>query len=159
MNQTGKRTKIVIAVELSTDDPFAIFMYTLTDRDGNKTDYKYAVSLVTTPCNFGGIRYWFACPVCSRRVGGLYLVLGDAYFVCRGCNNLTYRSRNRTGMETFGHTSRQIEKLRSQIKRWTWRGRPTRKVRRLNTLERKEGMLASQALKLLERIRPRISKH
>ena len=46
MNQTGKRTKIVIAVELSTDDPFAIFMYTLTDRDGNKTDYKYAVSLV-----------------------------------------------------------------------------------------------------------------
>ncbi len=159
MNQTGKRTKIVIAVELSTDDPFAIFMYTLTDRDGNKTDYKYTVSLVTTPCNFGGIRYWFACPLCSRRVGGLYLVLGDAYFVCRGCNNLTYRSRNRCRIESFGHTSRQIDKLRSQIKRWTWRGRPTRKVRRLRTLERKEGVLGGYAMKQLERIRASISKH
>ena len=157
MNQTGKRTKIVIAVELSTDDPFAIFMYTLTDRDGNKTDYKYAVSLVTTPCNFGGVRYWFACPLCSRRVGGLYLVLGDAYFVCRQCNNLTYRSRNRTGMETFGHTSRQIKKLRGEIKRWTWRGRPTRKVRRLLALERKEGILSGPIMTQMEKFKDRLS--
>ena len=159
MNQTGKRTKITIAVDISTDDPFAIFIYTLTDRDGNKTDYKYAVSLVTTPCNFGGIRYWFACPCCGRCAGGIYLAPGDVRFRCRHCNNLTYRSRNRTGMESLGYTSRQIDKLRPQIKRWTWRGRPTRKVRRLQALERKERILASQALTVLERIRVRISKH
>ena len=35
-------------------------------------------------------------------------------------------------------TERQIEELRGQIKRWTWRGRPTRRVRRLNNLERQE---------------------
>ncbi len=158
MKNTGKESRITLEVNM-TSEPYARFTYSISDREGNSTPYDLEVSLVTTPCNFGGIRYWFACPVCSRRVGGLYLVLGDAYFVCRGCNNLTYRSRNRCRIESFGHTSRQIDKLRSQIKRWTWRGRPTRKVRRLRTLERKEGVLGGYAMKQLERIRPRISKH
>ena len=64
-SMTGKTTSVIVGVNITNDDPFVILMYTLTDRDGNKTDYKYAVSLLTTPCNFGGIRYWFACPVCS----------------------------------------------------------------------------------------------
>ncbi len=128
-------------------------MYTLTDRGGNKTDYGYTVSLVTTPCNFGGVRYWFGCPSCGRRVAVLYLAPGDVYFRCRHCNNLSYHSRNRCTMELFGHTSRQIEKLQSEIKRWTWRGRPTRKVRKLRALKRKEGILASQAWIQVERLK------
>ena len=32
---------------------------------------------------------------------------------------------------------RQVEELREKIKRWTWRGRPTRKVRKLNALEQR----------------------
>jgi hypothetical protein len=157
MKNTGKESRIALEVNM-TSEPYARFMYAISDGKGNSTPYDYEVSLVTTPCNFGGVRYWFACPVCSRRVGGLYLVLGDAHFVCRRCNNLTYRSRNRCVMGALGHTSRQIKRLRNEIKRWTWRGRPTRKARRLNTLERKEGMLASQALTVLERIRPSISR-
>jgi hypothetical protein len=35
-------------------------------------------------------------------------------------------------------TDKRIEELRGQIKRWTWGGRPTRKVRRLEKLERQE---------------------
>jgi hypothetical protein len=54
----------------------------------------------------------------------------------------TWVSRNRCPVETFGHTSRQIDELRSQIKRWTWRGRPTRKVRKLRALECKMGVLS-----------------
>jgi len=38
-------------------------------------------------------------------------------------------------MGEFGHTSRQIDQLRSEIKRWTWAGRPTRKARRLYALQ------------------------
>jgi len=157
MKNTGKESRITLEVNM-TSEPCARFMYSISDGNGNSTPYDYEVSLVTTPCNFGGVRYWFACPVCSRRVGGLYLVLGDAHFVCRGCNNLTYHSRNRCVMGALGHTSRQIKKLRSEIKRWTWRGRPTRKVRKLNRLEQKEGMLASQALKVLERIKAGTSR-
>jgi len=153
---SGKESAVKVLVEI-TDEPYVIFIYTLTDRNGQQNDYGHQVSLTTTPCNYGGERYWFECPSCYTRVGVLYLAPGDVRFRCRHCNNLTYRSRNRTGMETLGHTSRQIEKLRSEIKRWTWRGRPTRKVRKLRALEGKERILASQALTVLERIRPIIS--
>ena len=157
-NHTGKRTRILVAVKISNDDPFIILMYSLTDRNGNKTDYKLEVSLLTTPCNFGGIRYWFACPCCGRCVGSIYLALGDIHFRCRHCNNLTYWSRNRCPIESGGHISRQIEKLRTEIKRWTWQGRPTRKVRRLRALERKAGVLGEYSMRQLEKLKARISK-
>jgi cell fate (sporulation/competence/biofilm development) regulator YmcA (YheA/YmcA/DUF963 family) len=39
---------------------------------------------------------------------------------------------------------RQVEKLKEKIKRWTWRGRPTRKVRKLTALEQ----MAQRALSI-----------
>ncbi len=69
-NRTDKKTIIGLAVDI-TDDLHVRLIYSVTDREGNKTDYDYQVSLVTTPCNFGGVRYWFACPDCWRRVGVL----------------------------------------------------------------------------------------
>jgi hypothetical protein len=139
---TGRKTHVTLEVYM-TSEPYVRFKYSLTDREGISTPYDSEVSLTTTPCNYGGVRYWFACPVCGRRVGGLYLAPGGRNFVCRRCNNLSYRSRNRSRIESFGHTSRQIDKLRSQIKRWTWRGRPTRRVRRLEALEDRFAKYAS----------------
>ena len=164
-NRPGKIPPVLLLVDVTTDDPFVILMYTLTDRNGNKTDYKREVSLLKTPCNFGGIRYWFACPVCFKCVGGLYRPPGDIYFCCRGCHNLSYNSRNESRLGRFGNigynivAERKIEELYSQIKRWTWQGRPTRKVRRLRALERKEGVLGGYAMKQLEKLTARISKH
>jgi len=151
-SMTGKTTTAIIMVDV-TNEPFVLIVYTLTDRDGNETEYKTAASLVTTPCNFGGERYWFVCPLCYSRVGALYLAPGDVYFRCRHCNNLSYRSRNRCTMEAFGHTSRQIDRLRSQIKRWTWRGRPTRKARRLQALEWKMRGLSGLAMKRIGKLK------
>jgi hypothetical protein len=57
------------------------------------------VHLATTAPRFGGIRWWFVCPLiidgreCGRRVGRLYLPPGCRYFGCRSCYGLTYRSR------------------------------------------------------------------
>jgi hypothetical protein len=56
----------------------------------------YAIRLITGPCQFGGKRWWFLCPLaaegkaCSRRVRKLYLA--GRYFGCRQCHSLTYRS-------------------------------------------------------------------
>ncbi len=155
-NRTDKKTIVGIGVEIS-DDPYVRLLYSVTDRDGNKTDYDYEISLLTTPCNFGGVRYWFACLVCGRRVGVLYMVPGDTRFYCRHCNNLSYQSRNRCMIGEFGHTSRQIDKLRSEIKRWTWRGLPTRKVRKLRRLERKMNILGGYAFSRIERLNARLS--
>ena len=87
-----------LAVDI-TDELHVRLIYSVTDREGERTDYDYQVSLVTTPCNFGGVRYWFGCPHCGRRVAVLYLAPGDVYFRCRHCNNLSYHSRNRRGLE------------------------------------------------------------
>lgn len=154
-NRTDKKTIIGVAVDI-TDEPYVRLIYSVTDREGKRTDYDYQVSLVTTPCNFGGVRYWFGCPSCGRRVGVLYLAPGDVYFRCRHCNNLSYHSRSRCGIALFGHTWRQIEKLQGEIKRWTWRGRPTRKVKRLNALKQKVAVLGSHEQARMEKFRARL---
>lgn len=63
---------------------------------GIKVDYK--VPLTTTRPRFGGVRWWFICPLkvngraCGRRVGKLYLPPSSSYFGCRHCHDLTYTS-------------------------------------------------------------------
>lgn len=92
---------VEIKVVLGIDDPwkgvrnYIEFYYDIRDREtGEKTNYNYWVELVSTPCRFGGQRWWFICPSlnCGRRVGVLYLPPGAKYFECRHCYNLTYES-------------------------------------------------------------------
>lgn len=75
-------------------------IYTITNRaTGGQQDYSYPVAMQTTHPYFGGVRWWFTCPLvvggnpCSRRVGKLYLPPGGEYFGCRHCYDLSYRSR------------------------------------------------------------------
>ena len=155
-SMTGKKTVVFLTVDV-TGDPYVRLTYTLGDSKGNMRDYDYQVSLVTTPCNLGGIRYWFACPTCFGRVGVIYLAPGNVHFMCRHCNDLSYHSRNESNVfGILGVTDRKMKKLRSEIKRWTWRGRPTRKVRRLYKLQRKMGMLSPQMSARLERFKARL---
>lgn len=97
---TGER-RSSIGYELNLKDGVSYLRlhYTQTSGwTGEKTDVDYSVPIVTTPCHFGGHRYWFICPLsvngryCGRRVGKLYLALGSRYFACRHCQDLTYRS-------------------------------------------------------------------
>lgn len=93
--QTGN---INIVVSTDEGDEFIRLIYTQTDNyTGEKTELDYKIRLVSTPCYFGGRRWWFVCPLsvngrsCNRRVGVLYLG-GGKYFGCRHCHNLTYKS-------------------------------------------------------------------
>jgi len=67
-------------------------------RSGEKEDIDYITRLTTTELPWGGIRYWFVCPLssgsvpCGRRVGCFYLPPGGLYFGCRHCYDLTYES-------------------------------------------------------------------
>lgn len=49
------------------------------------------VAISSSKCYFGGERKWFMCPCCSKRVGVLYRRPLSEYFLCRKCQNLTYR--------------------------------------------------------------------
>lgn len=155
-NRSGKKSSIGVIVQI-TDDPHVRFVYKITDRHGKQTDYAQEVSLTKTRCNLGGYRYWFVCPCCYKRVGVLYFAPGDVHFRCRLCNNLTYYSRNESNpYAILGETDRKMKKLQSQIKRWTWRGRPTRKVRQLRCLQHKMNALSPQLMVRLRRLDGRI---
>lgn len=143
-------TKNSIGILVNTEELYVRVNYTITNRwTDEKSDYEYKISLTTTPCHFGGVRYWFICPLsrngiyCGRRVGTLYLASGGNYFGCRHCYDLSYESRNESRLGRFGQwgyilkADRQCEELYKSIKRWTWRGRPTRKARKLQALKAK----------------------
>jgi hypothetical protein len=50
--------------------------------------------LETTRPNFGGLRWWFLCPITGRRVGVLYLPgKGGTVFASRQASGLAYRSQ------------------------------------------------------------------
>ncbi len=96
---TGERAAS-IGYELNTSGVNSYFRvyYTITSWDGRKSNYDYKIELQTTPCHYGGRRWWFVCPLsvngryCGRRVGKLYLPPGGRYYGCRHCHDLTYRS-------------------------------------------------------------------
>lgn len=98
-NRNGEQTgSIGFSVSTLEGDEYVRFQYTQTDRNTDaKTELDYKARIVSTPCHFGGRRWWFICPLvvnglaCYRRVGVLYLGNGK-YFGCRHCHNLTYES-------------------------------------------------------------------
>ena len=133
---SDRKSSISIFVStMNNDDKYLRLNYTQTDRDnGEKKDFNYKIPLTTTDCRYGGIRYWFICPMsrdgkyCGRRVGTLYKD-GD-YFACRHCYSLSYDSRNVSGMmKAYGSiiSLPELEKLEKEIKRTHYRGKPTRR--------------------------------
>jgi hypothetical protein len=94
---TGEQTSALNyeVCTLDTADPWVRLSYTIT-RSGQAVDYR--VRLTTTRPRFGGLRWWFLCPLivrglpCNRRVGKLYLPPGGSYYGCRRCYDLTYTS-------------------------------------------------------------------
>lgn len=127
--------KSSVGINVSTlDEKYLRIYYTQTDRyTEEKKDFDYKIPLTTTPCNYGGKRYWFTCPwfkngnYCGKRVGVLYKD-GD-YFACRHCYNLTYSSRNLSGFsKRFGNVCMpDVDKAREKVKIMYYKGKPTRK--------------------------------
>jgi hypothetical protein len=69
--------------------PWLRLHYTRT-RTGDAFDYR--VRLSTSPLPWGGVRWAFLCPDCSRACRKLYLPNGAGRFACRRCYGLTYTS-------------------------------------------------------------------
>ena len=92
-----------------------------------KEQVSYRVNLTTTKPLYGGLRWWFICPLsiesnlCKQRVGRLYLPPGGKYFGCRQCYGLTYtscqeshkfdRMFNEMAKSFPGTTGKEIRKL------------------------------------------------
>lgn len=134
----GNKSSVSINVSVSdASDRYLQFQYTQTDRGTDKkTPFEYSVPIITTPCRFGGIRYWFKCPIytrgvyCGRRARVLYK--GGDYFACRHCYNLAYSSQHHhySGATKMLDRIFKMEELEGKLKRRFYKGKPTRKYRR-----------------------------
>lgn len=122
---------------------FIRLQYTHTSNwTGEKSEMDFKIPLVTTRCNYGGERYWFLCPLskngvyCGRRVGVLFSV--GKWYGCRHCGEIAYSSQMRGG-EYRGSsvTFPDIDKAEQEVKRYYYRGKPTRKYRRVIRLNEK----------------------
>jgi hypothetical protein len=148
---SGNKSSVGIEVSTLDNDDYLRIHYTQTDNDtGKKKDFDYKIPLVTTPCRYGGRRYWFKCPwyknsiYCGHRVSVLYKD-GD-YFACRHCYDLTYSSRKENRRYRYYplfnvmELETKIEQLEEQIKRPYYANKPTRKQQQLLRLyERRFG--------------------
>ena len=133
---SGNESSIGIEGNTLGDEKYVRFFYTITRHDGEKKQMDYKISLTTTPCNYGGLRYWYICPLsvngryCGRRVGTLYN--GGDYYGCRHCYNLTYNSRNLSGVSKVAGqviSMPELDKLESEVKRQHYAGKMTRRYR------------------------------
>jgi hypothetical protein len=96
----GKGFSVNYAVDTRDPaDPFVRLSYSWvwpSSPEPQSSDYR--VRLTTTRPRFGGLRWWFVCPLivqgqpCNRRVRKLYLPPAARYFGCRRCHELTYTS-------------------------------------------------------------------
>ncbi|MDO8649515.1 MAG: hypothetical protein Q7R81_07085 [Candidatus Peregrinibacteria bacterium] len=128
---TGQIT-VKIATGSDGDNYYMELDYKTRSGDEEWRPMDYRVRLESTPCRYGGKRWWFRCPVvrCNRRNSILYQS-GD-YFVCRKCARLSYASQEYRSRR-IGLLGRimDAEKFEMTLKRWYYRGKPTRKHRKL----------------------------
>lgn len=80
-------------------------------REGE--EYKQAVKINKTPCNYGGFRYWFICPKCNNRVAKLYR---NGIFVCRKCIGVNYKCQLKQPRD------REFKRLNALRDRLGWEG-------------------------------------
>jgi hypothetical protein len=78
----------------------------------NGTARDYRVRLEATPCHYGGLRWWWVCPVSGRRTAKLYLPPGATIFAARKAYRLAYRSQREATIDrTHARQARLYRRL------------------------------------------------
>ena len=90
MQWTDKQGKELISLGAQFINNHLQLSYWFTPKGLLPEFVSYGIPVEWTPCNFGGERAWFICPIkgCWHRVTKLYLI--GKYFRCRYCGNLGY---------------------------------------------------------------------
>lgn len=135
-----RESEIGVTVSTMGSNPSVELKYTVSaSTTGEGERLRYPIELISTPCTYGGKRWWFVCPLvqkegtpCSRKVYKLYLPPGVRYFGCRFCHNLTYYGRQNhnhrlDSVRKLLGAEVKIEKIRETMKRTSYRGKPTKK--------------------------------
>jgi hypothetical protein len=92
----------------------AQFVYDIKHLSCATGPQDYTVHLLTTPCRFGGVRWWWVCPQTSRRVSKLCLPNGGTKFLSRGPGGyqLAYASQRE---DEYGRAHRRGRRIRRRL--------------------------------------------
>lgn len=143
-NNHGEGSSIGVEIDVKDDYGFTKVKYTTVANSYDEARLEYYIHMVASPCNLGGQRWWFDCPLvrsgspCGNRVRKLFK--NGKYFGCRQCLRLCYASQNenrryRTGFFKIISDSSKAEQFRASFTREYYNGRPTRKMQRYRRLE------------------------
>jgi hypothetical protein len=97
----GEEKEVVASISyrrVEVEDPARrVFRFIYTVGKGEAArEADYVIQLVSVSPHFGGVRWFFLCPLvyhgtpCLHRGDKLYLPPGGLYFGCRKCYDLTY---------------------------------------------------------------------
>lgn len=81
--------------------------YTVTD-DGVQHPIRYWLATTRIPCRYGGHRYYWLCPWCSRRCEVLAIAKQGREWACRRCLRLRYVSQGLTPCYRLQHRADKI---------------------------------------------------
>lgn len=106
-SRNGEKTG---SLEYRIETERMILNYRSRPHGGEWVDVEETVYFDKTPCNYGGLRYWFLCPGCGQRVALLYGA--GKYFLCRHCYNLTYASQQE---DRLFRLLRKVQNIRERL--------------------------------------------
>lgn len=97
--QIGQDPAISFETQCYAENGHIKLQYTVSNIADRKKAIGYIVDLFTTKQHFGGRRWWFICPnqECNALASKLYQPPSAELFLCRKCQNLTYRSCRDSG--------------------------------------------------------------
>ena len=102
-----------IGIAVDMERLFVNLKYTEKNYYEEEKDLDYKIHIKESAPHFGGIRYWFKCPLVgcrTEKVAKLYLPPFQTYFGCRKCYGLQYQSSRKSG--TWGA---KFDKLLDQL--------------------------------------------
>lgn len=133
---------------INTEKWFRIF-YTITDRQGLKTDYDYKIQITATPSNLGkGEVLYFVCPESRKRARILYSAYrhpkylhrdwylerynARIYYTTQQCSKRDYSN------DRYHVLRKQVENLENELfvknRKAHYRGKPTKDFQKLYKL-------------------------
>jgi len=104
--------KLVANINVKVNEGRVTLDYRIQRNGGDWESVSEPILLATTPCNYGGVRYWFRCHAidCGKRVAILYGA--GKYFACRHCYQLAYESQREPD---YDRQARRADKIGKRL--------------------------------------------
>ena len=102
--------EVRISLTLGPDWGEAVLSYDIDHLTCPTGPQRETVRLATSPCRFGGVRWWWVCPASGRCCAKLYLPNGGRWFLSRDAYRLGYASQRGTWIDRAHGRARRLHR-------------------------------------------------